>query len=223
MKIKKQGKCLKCSEMYSSTKASSHLLKCISQTSVSSQSKPEGLLVRVSGTGHLNLYWMYIAVSVDVSLGQLDQFLRDIWLECCGHLSEFTIDGCNYCSHTETGRISRCMNNRISQLLSLDLKFEYVYDFGSSTELELEVINRLPTCPRKGITLLMRNDPPSFSCLSCKKKSEMICSMCGEITCVDCAEDHSCAVSEGDTYMLVPLVNSPRTGVCGYTGSEIVV
>ena len=34
----------------------------------------------------------------------------------------------------------------------------------------------------------------------------------------DCSEDHSYAVDEGDAYMLMSLVNSPRSGVCGYEG-----
>ena len=208
------GKCLKCGEICSTAKATTHLLKCI----VSSQSPTEGFLVRVSGAGQPNLYWMYIAVPKLVSLSQLDRFLRDIWLECCGHLSEFTINSKRYMSHTESGRPSQSMKNTVGQLLSPNLEFEHVYDMGSSTELELKVIEAISSCPKKEITLLMRNDPPPFSCTSCKKTPEIICSMCGETTCADCSEDHSCAIDEGDTYMLMTLVNSPRAGVCGYEG-----
>lgn len=156
--------------------------------------------------------------SKDATLGQLDRFLRDIWLECCGHLSEFTIGGRHYMSHTESGRSSQSMKNTMGQLLSPGLQFRYVYDMGSSTELELEVVGAISACPKREIKLLMRNDPPPFSCASCKKAPEIICSMCGETTCADCSEEHSCAIDEGDTYMLMPLVNSPRAGVCGYEG-----
>lgn len=218
MKIKTQGKCLNCGEICNPAKASAHLLKCTTQLPVSSRFMTEGFLVRVSGTGQPNLYWMFIAIPKDASLSQLDQFLRDIWLECCGHLSEFTIGGRSYMSHTESGSLSQSMKNKVSQFLSPGIEFGYVYDMGSSTELELEVIERLPACPQKEVTLLMRNDSPHFSCASCKKASEMICSMCGETTCNNCSEEHSCAVDEGDTYMLMPLVNSPRAGVCGYEG-----
>ena len=35
------------------------------------------------------------------TLADLDDFLRAIWLECCGHLSEFTIGGTSYSSEPE--------------------------------------------------------------------------------------------------------------------------
>ncbi|HEY2811206.1 MAG TPA: hypothetical protein VGJ00_07470 [Rhabdochlamydiaceae bacterium] len=218
MKIKTQGKCQKCGEMCSPAKATTHLLKCTASSPVLSQPSTEGFLVRASDAGQPNLYWMYIAIPKDLSLGKLDQFLRNIWLECCGHLSEFTIGNRRYMSHTESGNPSQSMKNKMDQILSPGMILDYVYDMGSSTELELEVIDKLSTCPQKEIALLMRNDPPPFFCTSCKKPPEVICSMCGETTCADCSEDHSCAVDEGDTYMLMSLVNSPRSGVCGYEG-----
>jgi len=54
--------------------------------------------------------------------------------------------------------------------------------------------------------------------MNLEKPSETICSLCGGTTCANCCEDHSCAVDEEDTYMLMPLANSPRAGVCGYEG-----
>lgn len=41
-------------------------------------------------------YWLIIEISENTSLKELDQFLRDIWLECCGHLSAFEIGGIQY-------------------------------------------------------------------------------------------------------------------------------
>lgn len=35
-------------------------------------------------------YWLHLKVNSNTSLGTLDQFLRNIWLECCGHLSAFS-------------------------------------------------------------------------------------------------------------------------------------
>lgn len=159
MKIKTQGKCLNCGEVCKPTKASTHLLKCALLSPTSSQPTEKGFLVRVFGAGQPNLYWMYIAIPKDVSLGQLDRFLRDIWLECCGHLSEFTIGNRRYMSHTESGRPSQSMKNKMDQILSPGMTLEYVYDMGSSTELELEVIDKLSSCSQKEISLLMRNDP----------------------------------------------------------------
>lgn len=34
-------------------------------------------------------YWINIIISADAELNELDEILRDLWLECCGHASEF--------------------------------------------------------------------------------------------------------------------------------------
>ena len=36
-------------------------------------------------------YWLHLAVRTDTKLHTLDRTLRDLWLECCGHLSQFTV------------------------------------------------------------------------------------------------------------------------------------
>jgi len=45
---------------------------------------------------YLPEYWMHLLVTADISLKKLDTFLRDIWLECCGHLSAYTIEDKTY-------------------------------------------------------------------------------------------------------------------------------
>ncbi len=44
----------------------------------------------------LPMYWMHLEVSAETTLATLDHFLRDTWLECCGHLNAFTIGGVRY-------------------------------------------------------------------------------------------------------------------------------
>src|SRR5438876_4677885 len=46
-------------------------------------------------------YWMHLEMPASDDLADLDDFLRAIWLECCGHLSEFTIGGTSYSSEPE--------------------------------------------------------------------------------------------------------------------------
>src|SRR5215213_6721511 len=41
-------------------------------------------------------YWMFVEVDGRSKLKVIDNFLRDTWLECCGHLSSFTIKGTRY-------------------------------------------------------------------------------------------------------------------------------
>ena len=38
-------------------------------------------------------YWLHLEVNGLATLNDLDRYLRAIWLECCGHLSRFSIGG----------------------------------------------------------------------------------------------------------------------------------
>src|SRR5712692_833293 len=51
----------------------------------------------VEGHDH-PMYWMHLEVPTSATLDDLDDFLRDTWLECCGHLSEFKIGNVSYMS-----------------------------------------------------------------------------------------------------------------------------
>jgi hypothetical protein len=159
-------------------------------------------------------YWLHLAVPVEATLEQLDIFLREIWLECCGHLSGFTIGGKRYVSD---GMDELEMDVRVSRLLREGTVFSYEYDYGSTTELRLKVAGIREGAGKK-IAVLARNDAPEVVCHRCgEQAATQICSECdGEGEgwyCEQCAEDHEC----GDE-MCLPVVNSPRAGVCGYTG-----
>ena len=63
------------------------------------------------------------------------------------------------------------------------------------------------------IRILARNHPPVFECENCKKIATQTCTLCWEDYCDQCIEAHAC----GEDYVM-PIVNSPRTAVCGYVG-----
>ena len=95
-----QGMCNLCQEMVNDLSASAHLIDCVARQGLPRASGSEPTEHRQSlhlsahdGNG---LYWMELAVRADTTLRQLDDFLRGMWLECCGHLSEFTIQGTRY-------------------------------------------------------------------------------------------------------------------------------
>jgi hypothetical protein len=159
-------------------------------------------------------YWMHVAVPVTAPLSKLDDFLRHTWLECCDHLSAFEIGGTRYASDEEMS-----MRARLNQVLAVRMKFLYEYDYGSTTALVLKVValgeRGLPT---GAVQLLARNEAPQVSCQRCSKHpATQICTECawnGEgWLCQACVVAHKC----GDE-MCLPVVNSPRVGVCGYTG-----
>jgi hypothetical protein len=167
-------------------------------------------------------YWMHLEVRADSRLHDLDKFLRDIWLECCGHLSAFRIEGESYSVSPMDESWSRemNMNSRLGQILYPGLKFSYEYDFGSTTELALKVVSeRIGRSEGGKVRLLARNEPPKILCDRCGKPATQVCAFCiyseEAWLCDDCLEKHQC----GDEGFL-PVVNSPRVGVCGYSGEE---
>src|SRR5437867_2706505 len=50
---------------------------------------------------YLPRYWMHLELPAFLTLRNLDTFLRNTWLECCGHLSEFKIGDVRYVVHVE--------------------------------------------------------------------------------------------------------------------------
>ncbi len=155
---------------------------------------------------------------------QLDALLRRVWLECCGHLSAFKIDGLRYTVMVDPEfpfeRNERSMGAKVSQvLIAPGQRFSYEYDFGSTTELVLRLVRtRNGVIGRPTARLLARNEPPVWACGVCDTPAALICPLCRYETypffCSSHARKHVC-VEEID---LLPVVNSPRMGVCGYTG-----
>ena len=110
------------------------------------------------------------------------------------------------------------MGEKMEDILTPGQKLIYEYDFGSTTELLLNVISEFEGTLKKGkVEILARNEAPRIKCNQCEKPATTICTDCfyddqGWL-CDDCARKHDC-----DEEMSLLLVNSPRTGVCGYEG-----
>jgi Plasmid pRiA4b ORF-3-like protein len=172
----------------------------------------------------LPMYWMHLDVTASTTLATLDRFLRDTWLECCGHLSAFEIGGVRYAIDAglddEWGMDEKSMRVRLDKGFSPGQSCSYEYDYGTTTELKLKVIAERDVEAKgkgKAIQVLARNTPPVILCEECGKPATNVCSQCifegkGWL-CDDCAEEHECGEE-----MLLPVVNSPRVGMCAYTG-----
>jgi hypothetical protein len=344
-----EGTCTFCGRTFSKGGITRHLAVCDARRGAyAALSGKHGL--RTTRLLHLRVegrdapeYWMNVELPADATLYDLDDFLRETWLECCGHLSAFRIEGREFLSEREDddwmgspplvtppafgalplveeptytqakeaalemarllhasreaqaafladldriagpdpgARLTREQSKQVllsmarmlgmgetetahfladldvevgeggtyedsddefgesdmdvalSEVLKPDMTFHHEYDFGSTTELVLHVIEE-----REGlaideesaeidgevenldyVTVLARNEPPKILCSNCGKNlATLVCTNCmysgtGWL-CNDCAPDHDC----GEEVML-PVVNSPRVGVCGYTG-----
>lgn len=167
---------------------------------------------------HLPEYWMHVEVPEDATLDDLDRFLRRTWLECCGHLSAFTIGGRRYALQPMRDFRDLPMRVPAGRVLRPGLRFTYEYDFGTTTELALRVATeRKGSLGDEPVMFLARNERSLIQCEACGGLATQVCGVCiweaEAWYCDGCVGRHSC----GDDY-LRPVVNSPRTGMCGYTG-----
>ncbi|PKL48884.1 MAG: hypothetical protein CVV39_03710 [Planctomycetes bacterium HGW-Planctomycetes-1] len=215
------GKCACCGSDYEKAAMAKHLISC--QQKDNSVKKPE---TQKAGTFHIMVegdglpqYWLYLAAKTNAKLKQLDDFLRNIWLECCGHMSAFEIAGTRYYVTSDTELGGENMNIGLGKVLCVGTKFSHKYDFGSTTRLVLKVLSKQEDeNTGQSIKLLARNNPPEIVCQLCGQPATELCTECvwsarKGIFCNKCAKSH-----EFHRDMFLPVVNSPRVGVCGYTG-----
>lgn len=137
-RIANKGQCESCKILVSKQSAARHCQKCYFLSS------PVGavpcFLIKI--TSDSLLYWLYLSVPAKSTLAEIDDFLRSTWLECCGHLSAFNVNGVHYDSNPEIdGEHLDDMNIEVGSLLVKGMRFYYEYDFGSTTKLHLEVVD----------------------------------------------------------------------------------
>lgn len=216
--------CSYCKEEVSQKNALDHFLSCQRREQLFEKMKQklvnQWFYIRVQSSP----YWIDVIIPKQSMLDDLDHYLRCIWLECCGHLSHFRIQELEYERFQsedwliEGEELSLGMDINLKKVLDLGSKFSHFYDYGSTTELQLEVLKELQFPVKKSTLLCARNKPPVFECSVCKKTASKICGIFQNHSCEKCVKlsfKNSCC-SE-DTFL--PLLNSPRTGVCGYDGT----
>lgn len=177
-------------------------------------------------------YWLIIETSENTMLNELDQFIRDIWVECCGHLSAFEINGMRYEKYPDTdcfwGSPSKSMEYRLKDVVAVGDTMFYEYDFGSTTELTINIHSLREGEKRDNeIAILSRNNPLKIMCSNCGKNEAEWVNPEGyydgkPFWCEECLQEGDRETSEYDEpEFLLPICNSPRMGVCGYEGSDI--
>ena len=240
--VTSSGKCELCGKSYRKTGMTRHLQSCIAKTGQPQESRRRHvrsihLLVE---DDYRPEYWMHLAVPARCTLEELDLYLRKTWLECCLHLSSFSIGRDNYfCpeyflsmyGEEDWGGkdplaglaqiigllredVELEMNVPLGQVVHIGSRFRHEYDFGTTTELTLRVLGE-PDGGDDEIRLLARNDAPALDCHRCGAPAAW----------VSPGEDDWMAMTAGlcdncvpaSEYRL-PIINSPRCGVCAYDG-----
>lgn len=202
----KLGTCARCGHQATKTKMATHLAACLQAHG--GDDREALILYRFEGADDAR-YWLYAEARANASLKHLDAFLRKVWLECCGHLSAFSADRRELPMSAVAGRAFGVPGTKIG----------YEYDFGSTTTLSGQAVS-LHHGPkgREVVRLVARNAPLEESCSQCEAPATLVCPYCqqeGEaLLCAKHADTHEHA----DEEVYLPVVNSPRMGVCGYTG-----
>jgi len=234
------GTCSLCKGTFPKASMTRHLTKCLAShgdaDAAATGKAKKGILVHVVVEGkHDSRYWLHLEMPATTTLGHLDSFLPRIWLESCGHLSAFKMEGKKRWGDRRSLADMLAatpfewrnpdevdMDAIVGTALKKDTKLSYDYDFGSTTSLTLKGVGEREGLVVKpnDIRVLARNDPPFIPCGKCHKAAATIIDMENSYDesgwlCAACGKEEG--VSEEE--MSLPVVNSPRTGVCGYTGN----
>lgn len=171
-------------------------------------------------------YWLDILINENFTLRDLDDLIRGVWVECCGHLSNFRIDGVKYeVSIDEDFFIfekAETMDIALKDVLKRGQKISYEYDYGTPTDLEITV-----KAHKKGNTLdqfwvVGNNDDLKHKCTYCKKRKAIyidpstVYEESPKFICKRCFEELE--DEEIDDIYWLNVCNTPRMGVCGFDG-----
>ena len=216
-----KGKCYYCNKELTERTIKRHMKSCpnmkkvISDEINSSKGTRNQFIISMKDKYDKNTYCIYLLIDENLQLQHLDQFIRHVWVECCGHLSAFYIDGIRY---EDNSNDLYQMNVKLKDALFVGDKFEYEYDFGTTTYIILEVVDKVEVSKNHSqIEIIARNDENHYKCSHCGKQVEYYSYGTGDYICGDCADDFDEDELEelcGDYF------NSPRDGVCGYVGDK---
>ena len=214
-----KGKCAYCEQEITKNVVAKHLSACPKHQAIIE--KAERKKVGSETLYHLrvqdawqNEFWLDLEMRGSATLKDLDNYLLAIWLECCGHMSQFSVGG------WRGEEIS--MKRRAEEVFQPGIELTHIYDFGTSSETLIKVVETRkgkPTTPRP-IALMARNLMPEAKCIECKQLAAWLCMEClieEEVLGTLC-DEHAKTHPHDNYGEPIGLVNSPRLGMCGYDG-----
>lgn len=159
-------------------------------------------------------FWLDLEMPGSRTLKDIDFYLRGIWLECCGHLSRFSIGG------WRGAEVSK--RRRIEEVFEPGVALTHIYDFGTSSETLIKALSTRegkPTTARP-VALLARNRMPEAKCIKCGQPANWLCMECliEKQTRGTLCDGHARTHPHENYGEPFRLVNSPRLGMCGYDG-----
>jgi hypothetical protein len=216
-----RGSCAYCGEVITRRSVAKHLEKCpqrqetLQDTEFSSRPVETLWHLRVQDAYDKD-FWFDLEMRGAATLAKLDDYLRAIWLECCDHLSMFTIGG------WQGDEISE--SRKADAIFAPGLMLRHLYDFGTTSETDIKVMGfrKGKATTKHPIALLARNLPPAALCQECDQPAAWFCPEClyeaeepgAWFLCDEHVKDHP----HNEYDEAIAIVNSPRLGMCGYDG-----
>ena len=215
------GLCVYCGAEVTRTTAPKHLAVCRERKAAlpnkrdkrRSRFEEDIYYVRAEAT-YLPEFWLDLEVDGFATLEDLDDYLRAIWLDCCGHMSAFMLGGWGTPELAKEGSVGSVFRHRA--------KIMHVYDFGTEswTTLTRIAVRQGQPATKWPISLMVRNKLPEIVCIECGAPAKWLCMECVVeedrmgFLCAKHRKTHP-----HDNYGApLTVVNSPRLGLCGYTG-----
>lgn len=215
-----KGKCAYCGQEIAKNVAVKHLAICGRRQEIITKANnkkddDENLYYLRIQDAYSKQFWLDLEICGSATLKDLDKYLRIIWLECCGHLSRFSI------GDWQGGEIPK--SRRIDEIFEPKVNLLHIYDFGTSSMTRIKMVGmrggKLSTS--HPIALMMRNVIPEHKCMECKKLAIWLCIEClieKNVWRTSCDAHVGIHTHNNDYGEPVRLVNSPRMGMCGYDG-----
>ncbi len=168
-----RGECVYCGRTMTRSGMAKHLQTCpqrgaLQVTANQAKGREQTLYhLQVQDAWH-GEYWLQLEMRGNASLEDLDTYLRAIWLECCGHLSAFTVGPYRYTQIIAGSWMSddeKAMDVQTHKLFAPGMAIPYRYDFGTTSHLVINVINQRIGKPTTAhpIVLMARTKRPSAS------------------------------------------------------------
>lgn len=210
-----KGACVYCQREMTKSGLTKHFHSCKKRDEAiaSAHGKDETLYHLLVEDRWSGVFWLHLEMSGSEPIEFLDRYLRAIWLECCGHMSQF----CR--SWRDFEEIP--MDSKLGDVIEAGEMLCHQYDFGTTSETSIKCLGIRQGKPtsKHPIALLARNEMPEVECSECDRPATKLCQECmhegnAYLFCDAHAESHGCSEYGG----LIPLVNSPRLGMCGYDG-----
>lgn len=177
--LKSEGECLYCKEKFLKAGINRHLQKHLADKAKTGKPGKSFLIkLETNPKWGSSPYFLSLWADGEATIGDIDDFLRSIWLDCCGHMSSFTnpknqekarrsmwdlFEAEDLLAKGKTKEYEKMMEEangeipkgrKVKAALARNLKIDYEYDFGSTTSLQLTVVEEYPVKADKDIVLL---------------------------------------------------------------------